>query len=115
MRRGIVFTVNALIAILAFSVTGTGQAPARREPTSVPAPDGWSQCPRCQNNKDRAEANAKYKVEGHAFNPRDLSGVWGWAGVAGAFRNPPPMTEWGKQQHATTVGAKNAAGEILHS
>jgi hypothetical protein len=61
------------------------------------------------------EANAKFKVEGHAFNPKDLSGVWGYSGVGGAFRNPPPMTEWGKQQHAASVGDKNAAGEVLHS
>jgi hypothetical protein len=110
MRRGIVASINVLIAILVFSVAGAAQGP-----TSIPAPEGWSQCPRCQNNKDRVAANAKYKVEGHAFNPKDLSGVWGYSGVGGAFRNPPPMTEWGKQQHAATVGAKNSAGEVLHS
>ena len=58
--------------------------------------------------------NDKYKVDGHPFDPHDLSGVWGFAGVAGAFKNPPPLTEWGKQQHAKTMGSKNAAGEILH-
>ena len=28
--------------------------------------------------------NAKYKVDGHPLDPHDLSGVWGFAGVAGA-------------------------------
>src|SRR5438093_1021009 len=31
------------------------------------------------------------------------------------FRNPPPLTEWGKQRHAETLGDKNAAGEFLHN
>jgi hypothetical protein len=59
----------------------------------------------------------KFQVEGHAFNPRDLSGVWGFAGVANTFRNPPPppLTEWGKQRHAATLSDKNAAGESLHN
>ena len=58
--------------------------------------------------------NQKYKVEGHTFDPHDLSGVWGFAGVNGAFRNPPPLTDWGKKQHEATMGGKNAAGEYLH-
>ena len=48
MRRGIVVSINVLIAVLALSVVGLAQGP-----TSIPAPEGWSQCPRCQNNKDR--------------------------------------------------------------
>ena len=110
MPKGIVVSINVLVAILVFSVAGMAQAGA-----SIPAPEGWRQCPRCQNNKDRVAANEKFKVDGHAFNPHDLSGVWGYSGVGGAFRNPPPMTEWGKQQHAATIGGKNAAGEVLHS
>ena len=109
MRRQIVF-IGVSIAIL----TVSAQAFPRGQ-ESVPAPEGWGQCPRCQNNKDRTEANAKYKVEGHAFNPHDLSGVWGFGGAAGAFRNAPPLTEYGKKQHAETIGEKNAAGEPLHS
>jgi hypothetical protein len=110
MQRERMTLTGVPILILIFSLASVAQAPS-----SVPAPEGWEQCPRCQNNKDRADANAKYKVEGHAFNPHDLSGVWGFGGAAGAFRNAPPMTEWGKQQHAATLGEKNAAGEYLHS
>ena len=108
MRKGTVsFSVS--IVILAFSVSVMAQG----QP-SVPAPEGWKPCPRCQNNKDRADAKTKYKVEGHAFSPHDLAGVWGFGGAGGAFRNTPPLTEWGKQQHAATMSEKNAAGEYLH-
>jgi hypothetical protein len=111
MRKQIIVSISVLVAALAFSVAGMAQVPG-----SVPAPEGWRQCPRCQNNKDRVDAKAKEKVEGHAFNPRDLSGVWGYAGAGATFRNPPPpLTEWGKQQHAATIGDKNAAGEYLHN
>src|SRR5438093_3868250 len=108
MRKQSMVSISALIAGLAFSVAGMAQGPA-----SVPAPEGWKQCPRCQNNKDRADAKAKYKVEGHASNPRDLSGVWGYNGIPATFRNPPPLTEWGKQRHAETLGDKNAAGAVV--
>src|SRR5437667_5736771 len=85
MRRQIVF-MGVSIAILIMSVQAFPQGQE-----SVPAPEGWGQCPRCQNNKDRIDANAKYKVEGHAFNAHDLSGVWGFGGAAGAFRDAPPL------------------------
>jgi hypothetical protein len=110
MRRDRIFSISVFVMFLASSVYGMAQGQS-----SVPAPEGWGQCPRCQNNKDRTELKEKYKVEGHPFSPHDLSGVWGFGGVAGAFRNPPPLTEWGKQQHTATVGDKNAAGEYLHN
>ena len=71
MRKQTMISIRVLVAALAFSVAGTAQGPV-----SVPAPEGWKQCPRCQNNKDRADGKVKYQVEGHSFNPRDLSGVW---------------------------------------
>src|SRR5262245_14110808 len=108
MRKATVsFGVSILILAFSVSVMAQGQP-------SVPAPEGWKTCPRCQNNKDRADAKTTYKVEGHAFSPRDLSGVWGFGGAGGAFRDTPPLTEWGKQQHAATMSEKNAAGEYLH-
>ena len=104
-KENVFFTVSI---VLAFSISGLAQGQA-----SVPPPEGWRPCPRCQNNKDRADAKTEYKVEGHAFSPRDLAGVWGFGGAGGAFRDTPPLTEWGKQQHATTLSEKNAAGEYL--
>jgi hypothetical protein len=61
-------------------------------------------------------ANKQYKVEGHAFDPHDLSGVWGFNGEMPAFSSKvPPLTAWGKQQHEATIGETNAAGERLYS
>jgi hypothetical protein len=108
MRKEIIVFISVLIVVLACSVAGSAQQ------TSVPYPEGWKPCPRCQNNKDRVDTNAKYKVEGHSFNPHDLSGVWGFNGIP-AFKTAPPMTEWGKQQHAKTMGDKNSAGEYLNN
>src|SRR5262249_41007602 len=111
MRKRSMVSMSVMVAALTVSVAGMAQGPV-----SVPAPEGWKQCPRCQNNKDRADAQVNHRVEGHPFNPRDLSGVWGYSGIASTFRNPPPpLTEWGKQRHAATLGDKNAAGQFLHS
>jgi hypothetical protein len=110
MRKETAYWIGAFLIVSTFSFAGFGQGPS-----SVPAPEGWGQCPRCQNNKDRAEAKEKYKVEGHPFDPHDLSGVWGFGGAPATFRNAPPLTDWGKQQHAKTIGDKNAAGEYLHT
>jgi hypothetical protein len=81
---------------------------------SQPPPPGWKACPRCQNQKDRTDANEKYKVAGHPFNPHDISGVWGFNGL-GNYGTPPPLTEWGKKQHEATMGEKNSDGEALHT
>src|SRR5215467_5513370 len=110
MQKQLVIFIGVSIVILACSVAAMQQGQ-----DSIPAPAGWAQCPRCQNNKDRADAKVKYKMEGHPFNAHDISGVWGFGDAGGSFRNPPPMTDWGKKQHAATMGEKNAAGEYLHS
>jgi hypothetical protein len=86
--------IVAVAAGAALSDAASAQAPGRtpEKPVvaSVPAPEGWKSCPRCQNETDRREANARYKVEGHAFNPRDLSGVWYGDVAAGRFFVNPP-------------------------
>jgi len=122
--------VPALAAVVAFSSSALaqaqGQEPVRQNQfggstdhtgpiPSIPPPAGWKTCPRCQNRQDRTDADIKYKVEGHPFDPHDLSGLWGFIGVGDVFRNPPPLTPWGKQQHEATIGEKNADGEPLHS
>src|SRR5262245_26074421 len=66
---------------------------------SAPFPAGWRPCPRCQNDADRARDNQTYKVEGHPYDAHDLTGVWGWDGVANAFRDgkgAPTLTPEGK-------------------
>jgi hypothetical protein len=107
MRKQVIVFISVLITVLSFSIAAVAQ-------TSVQYPPGWKPCPRCQNNKDRVDANAKYKVDGHQFDPHDLSGVWGFNGIP-AFKTSPPMTEWGKQQRAKTFGDKNASGEYLNN
>src|SRR2546421_9123696 len=122
MRNRIILSVVALTGLLAFSwivfAQGNGQPQARPANQfgggadhtgavpSVPPPEGWKACPRCQNQKDRTDATAKYKVEGHPFNAHDISGVWGFNGL-GNFGEAPPLTAWGKQQHDATMGEKN--------
>src|SRR5437870_3974143 len=56
----------------------------------APPPAGWPLCPRCQGPQDRAEARAKYKVQGHPFDPHDLSGVWG--------NNGRFLMQWGMKE-----------------
>ena len=84
---------------------------------SVPPPPGWKTCPRCQNNLDRAKAAKEYDFDHHPFNPKDLTGMWGWDGIANAFsaRNMPPMTDWGKKMREATFGEKGPDGTPLHS
>ena len=120
MRYRMRVFIMTLAAVAAFSGAASAQEPGRtpEKPVvaSVPAPEGWKTCPRCQNETDRREANARYKVEGHAFNPRDLSGVWYGDVAAGRlFVNPPPYTPLGKERFEATIGEKNAAGEYLHT
>ena len=118
-NRNVSIGLSVALVLVFFSI-----APAQNQSTnerkalpSIPPPPGWGNCPRCQNNNDRAQSWKDFKVEGHAFNPRDLSGVWGYDGVANAFNasNMPPLTEWGKKQHEATFGEKGPDGAPLHS
>src|SRR5436305_9413213 len=125
MRSRIIVMVAALL-VVAFPSGGwaqDGPADAARRfgneqaAPSVPFPPGWKQCPRCQNNADRAKDNVTYKVEGHQYNPRDLTGTWGWDGVSNAFRDgksAPPFTPEGKKLFDATIGDKSVDGKPLH-
>ena len=126
MQNRIIITIVALVCVLAWSTAAFAQEPAARAGQygggndhtaaipSLPPPPGWKACPRCQNQKDRADSNEKYKVAGHPFNAHDLSGVWGFNGL-GNYGTPPPLTEFGKKQHEATMGEKNSDGEPLHT
>src|SRR5262245_3356305 len=110
MRKLIIVSIAAMACTLAFSsflrVTtgpavfaqaGAGNRVIDRNGAlpSIPPPPGWKACPRCQNQRDRAESNAKDQAEQHRFDPHDLTGIWGFNGL-GRPGTPPPMTEWGK-------------------
>src|ERR1700704_3007340 len=115
MRSRILVSILALAMALGFSSLALAQAPGGNRNggqseaghTPLPsntAPQGWKNCPRCDNNDDRAKAWKDYKVDGHAFNAKDLSGVWGWGlgnTIDDAFntKTMPTLTEYGKKRH----------------
>jgi len=110
MRNRIILSVLGA-ATLFFPLTGLAQqrgAAFGRDATEsqpdkelTPGP-GWKTCPRCTNNKQLAEANKTYKVEGHAFNAHDLSGVWGNNGMELDVKNVPPFTPEGQKMFDAT-------------
>src|SRR5262245_14192251 len=119
MRSRIMITIAAFAVVLAFSALALAQAPggarnaAPPDPNhvalpSIEPPAGWGFCPRCQNNDDRAKAWKENKVDGHAFNAKDLSGVWGWGlgnTTDDAFeaKSIPLLTDLGKKMQAATM------------
>jgi hypothetical protein len=132
MRNRIILLIVVITALLALSTAawaqgggnaaqerqGAGTNPDVRELVpSIPPPEGWGNCPRCQSNSDRARAKAQYKVEGHAFDPKDLTGVWGWDGVGNAFnqRTMPALTPEGQKRYEATIGDKAPDGTPMHS
>jgi hypothetical protein len=109
MRNRILLSILGAATLL-FPLTGVAQQRGAfgRESTEsqpdkelTPGP-GWKTCPRCTNNKQLAAANKTYKVEGHAFNPHDLSGVWGNNGMELDVKNVPPFTPQGAKMFEAT-------------
>jgi len=116
MRNRIIVWIAGAGTLL-FPLMGLAQAPQRgagreggfgRENTEsqpdkelLPGP-GWKTCPRCTNNKQLAAANKAYKVEGHPFDPHDLSGVWGNNGMELDVKNVPPFTPEGTKMFEAT-------------
>jgi hypothetical protein len=102
MRSTAIVSIIALVAVLTLPSSALAQR-ARIGP-------GWLDCPRCQNGQDRAAARAKYQVDGHPFNPRDLSGVWGNNGMELDVMSFPPLTPLGKQMYDATRSQETADG-----
>ena len=102
MRNVTIVSMVALAAVLVFLPAASaqklelGKEPGLEVP-EVTAGPGWKTCPRCQNNAHIRAAREKYKVDGHAFDPRDLSGVWGNNGIQLDIKNVPPMTPYGNE------------------
>ena len=128
MRSRILVVVMASAMVLAFSSFLAAQQPGGNRNNgasdaghvplpSNPPPEGWHNCPRCDNNEDRAKAWTAMKIDGHAFNPKDLSGVWGW-GLGNTVddalntKTIPSLTEYGKKLRAATMAEK---GQPAHS
>ena len=86
--------------------TAQGKLVIGKEPGTevqeVTAGPGWKTCPRCQNNGHIKAAREKYKVDGHPFDPHDLSGIWGNNGINLDFKTVPALTDYGKKVWETT-------------
>ena len=78
-------------------------------PEATPGP-GWLTCPRCQNEEHIQNAKTKYKIEAHAFSPRDLSGIWGNNGIPLDFKAVPSFTPYGAQMNEATQAEKTSLG-----
>jgi hypothetical protein len=100
--RYTLFAIAGVAALsFAFAPAASAQLVIGKEPgievKEVTAGPGWKTCPRCQNNGHIKAAKEKYKVEGHAFNPKDFSGIWGNNGIPFDFKTKPAFTEYGKK------------------
>ena len=92
-----------IAAVVVASVLGLSLALAPDSLAGAQAPEGWKPCPRCQNNADRTAAWESNGIDEITdYDRHDLSGVWGYDGVSNAFRNPPPLTEYGQELYAQT-------------
>lgn len=109
MRKFIIVWMSGLAVTLALlpvlsKSQAQGQADGNRRSGAdisrtpeVTAGPGWKTAPRAQSPANFRAARVKYKVDGHAFNPHDLSGVWGNDGIKLDATKIPPMTAYGKQ------------------
>ena len=87
--------VAALIAVAALPVRAQ-TAPSRPGDRSFAAT--WPPTPRGQTPQQQKDAAEK--ATGHAFDPHNLTGVWGIHGAGVALSNPaPPMTPWGQAKY----------------
>ncbi len=99
MRNRIVVLTVVTAVVLCLSLA------LAQESRAAQLPEGWNSCPRCQNNADRDEAWAQYRIgEITDYDRRDLSGVWGYNGARGSMVPRPPFTEYGEELFEATRG-----------
>jgi len=80
---------------------GRGASETQPAKELTPGP-GWKTCPRCTNDKQFKAAYETYKVEGHSFDPHDISGVWGNNGLELDVKNVPAFTPMGERMFEET-------------
>ncbi len=112
MRNVTIVSIVILAAILGSSPAASAQKLVLGKEPGIEVPEvtagpGWKTCPRCQNNGHIKAAHDKYKVDGHAFNPHDISGVWGNNGINLDMKTVPTMTPYGKQLWDATQATSN--------
>lgn len=112
--------VRCLLALLLFSPTLSAQKLELGKPPGVEVPEvtagpGWKPCPKCQNAGHVKAAREKYKVEGHPFDPRDLSGIWVGAnnaiGTNLDVTTIPEMTPYGRMLWEETQAVAARRGD----
>lgn len=95
-----IIPIAALTATLALGMVArvSVQSTPAAKPAEKTFANTWLPVPRSQSPQQAAAAAAS--VKGRAFNPRDLSGVWGVNGGGVGLSNPtPPMTPWGQARY----------------
>jgi hypothetical protein len=102
MRTPAIALTGTLAVMFGFSLAVLAQ--------HAPPPPGWPLCPRCQGPQDRTAAREKEKIDGHAFDPHNLDGVWGNNGIELDVKNVPPFTAWGYEQYQATRAADSPLG-----
>jgi hypothetical protein len=119
MRIIVIFIVG-LAALLGCSPFAVAQEkPGLEIPLITPGP-GWKVCPRCENDAHVLDDNKKYKVDGHPFDPHDISGVWGAAqrgglDAEGVFvdQSKVVFTPYGKKLYDATKSDTGPDGLII--
>jgi hypothetical protein len=102
MRNAGIGLARTLIFVFGVSLVALAQ--------HAPTPPGWPLCPRCQGPQDRAAAREKEKIDGHAFDPHNLDGVWGNNGIELDIKNVPSFTAWGYEQYQATRAEDSPLG-----
>ncbi len=103
MRNNVSAAIAAVVALLAFAPSVMAQT------GNAGLPQGWLPCPRCQSPQDRERAREEHDVDGHPFDPHDLSGIWGDLGME-LNVVVPPLTARGKELYDATRAEEAPGG-----
>ena len=98
------------VALLALTPLASAQQPGLNIPIVTPGP-GWKTCPRCENAAHVEDDRKKANVDTHAFDPHDLSGVWGDNGIHIDLKTRPPFTPEGQKMYEALKKEVGQEGE----
>ncbi len=99
-------TVIALAILTSVTIASCSSAPTQSTEQD-PGSSTWLPCPQCQSDAERAEARAE--TADLAFDPRNLSGVWGQNRVQLSVP-APPLTSRGQELYEATRADPSADG-----
>jgi hypothetical protein len=101
MRTFAIFSIVCAAALLGSGQVALAQKPGLEIPVVTPGP-GWKTCPRCENEAHVADERKKANVDTRAFDPHDISGVWGDNGIELDLKTLPPLTPYGQKLYDAT-------------